>query len=257
MHWFTDLSGAIPTPLCGAEKFVIKFPKPVLSSFIKSFSIVQRIATHSATKVYEDFLVEWWPTSLLGAAPTGPESIALMRLIVQAQLPSEQERVYDAIFKVDEDVRRSLVFELSLTGIAGEKFERMRSRTSDAAAGPAFLVYYSPAWIRSAVQANPRAALNMLAEVYARARDLFPLRNDWNGQNVVVYIDQLKGCETDQVVQESITNGRFWLLVKKNDFEAAVEQKSMEAMPFLFNQPGIEKRARLLRFWRGALDPKP
>ena len=29
VHWLTDLSGAVPSPLGGAEKFVLKFPHPV------------------------------------------------------------------------------------------------------------------------------------------------------------------------------------------------------------------------------------
>ena len=44
VHWLTDLAGAEATPLHGAEKFVVKFPHSVLASFIRSFSIVQRLA---------------------------------------------------------------------------------------------------------------------------------------------------------------------------------------------------------------------
>ena len=32
VHWLTDLAGAIPSPLEGSEKFVLKFPHPVLGS---------------------------------------------------------------------------------------------------------------------------------------------------------------------------------------------------------------------------------
>ena len=40
-NWLTDLAGAEPTPLGGCEKFVVKFPLPVLNSFLRSFSYVE------------------------------------------------------------------------------------------------------------------------------------------------------------------------------------------------------------------------
>ena len=42
VHWITDLGGAEPTPLRGAEKFVLKFPQPVLRTIVASMPIVQR-----------------------------------------------------------------------------------------------------------------------------------------------------------------------------------------------------------------------
>lgn len=38
----------------GCEKFVLKFPQKVLSSFLTSFSIVQHLSTKTETEVYED-----------------------------------------------------------------------------------------------------------------------------------------------------------------------------------------------------------
>lgn len=51
VHWLTDLAGAEPTPLEGSEKFVLKFPMPVLASFIKSFSIINELAHKTETEV--------------------------------------------------------------------------------------------------------------------------------------------------------------------------------------------------------------
>ena len=42
--------------------------------------------------------------------------------------------------------------------------------------GPAFLVYYSPAFLRNLSPADALPALRILAEVYRRARQLWPLR---------------------------------------------------------------------------------
>ena len=82
VHWLTDLAGAEGSPLLGAEKFVIKFPHAVLNSFIRSFPIVQLLAIYTETELMERFLIEWWPPSL-GALPSGPEAVAIMRLVVQ------------------------------------------------------------------------------------------------------------------------------------------------------------------------------
>ena len=54
VHWLTDLAGAEPTPLKGSEKFVLKFPHPVLHSFIASFSIVGTLVNKSETEVHPD-----------------------------------------------------------------------------------------------------------------------------------------------------------------------------------------------------------
>eukprot|EP00966_Prymnesium_polylepis_P255677 5907238-Prymnesium_polylepis.1 len=84
VHWLTDLGGAVPTPLEGAVKFVVQFPLTVLTSFIKSFPLVQRLADVSQTELMEECLHNWWPAEF-GSAPTGHDAIAMMRLVVQAQ----------------------------------------------------------------------------------------------------------------------------------------------------------------------------
>ena len=51
VHWLTDLAAAEPTPLEGAEKFVLKFPRPVLGSFIRSFGVLHELAVKTETEV--------------------------------------------------------------------------------------------------------------------------------------------------------------------------------------------------------------
>ena len=54
MHWLTDLAGAEPTPLHGAEKLVLKFPHPVLHSFISSLaSVGARAVVDKKNALYE------------------------------------------------------------------------------------------------------------------------------------------------------------------------------------------------------------
>eukprot|EP00966_Prymnesium_polylepis_P217454 5032944-Prymnesium_polylepis.1 len=50
VHWLTDLAGAEPTPLEGSEKFVLKFPMPVLAAFIKSFAVINELAHKTETQ---------------------------------------------------------------------------------------------------------------------------------------------------------------------------------------------------------------
>ena len=35
VHWLTDLAGAVPTPLEGSTQFAVRFPQPVLASFLR------------------------------------------------------------------------------------------------------------------------------------------------------------------------------------------------------------------------------
>merc|ERR1719453_2344972 len=60
VHWLTDLAGAEPSPLGGAEKFVLKFPHAVLDSFIRSFSVVNELAIRSETDTAEAYLRARW-----------------------------------------------------------------------------------------------------------------------------------------------------------------------------------------------------
>merc|ERR1719436_385642 len=49
VHWLADLAGAEPCPLEGCEKFVLMFPQPVLSMFLKSFPHVSELSRKSET----------------------------------------------------------------------------------------------------------------------------------------------------------------------------------------------------------------
>ena len=91
---FTDLAGAEGAPLEGAEKMVLKFPHSVLNSFICSFPIVQELSTLTETELMERYLIASWPAEL-GAVPSGPEAIALMRLVLQVQSPVAQGAIVE------------------------------------------------------------------------------------------------------------------------------------------------------------------
>ena len=175
VHWLTDLAGAEPAPLHGSEKFVLKFPHFVLESFIESFPVIHRLANSTETEVFEQYLLQRWEElpEDLGPFPKGDDAIALARLVVQAQNAREQQSVA-AAFRGQLSVgdRETLACEMALTGIAGQGFQSSGQHLIGM--GPAFLVYYSPAFLRTVAKSHPLAALQILACIYRGARELWP-----------------------------------------------------------------------------------
>ena len=250
VHWLTDLAGAEGAPLAGAEKFVVKFPHAVLNSyepaakahclchgsttpcvltkhrllccacrFIRSFPIVQQLATLTETELMERFLVEWWPDSL-GPQPIGCEAVALMRLVVQVQSPTAQPKVVEAFHSLSDDDRATLATEMAITGIDGQTYT-----ASPTKGGPAFLVYYSPAFLRQSAS-NALAGLRVLAGVYRAARELYPLSDDHCGC-VIVHIDQLKAEGNIESLCATAGIGNLWMLVRKGEREAVAERYAL------------------------------
>ena len=201
VHWLTDLAGAEPSPLGGGEKFVLKFPHAVLDSFIRSFAVLNELAVKSETQVMEEYLVRTWqelPGS--GPLPRGEDSIARLRLFLQAQTPDKQQAVMQALDDLSGPDKAILTDELARTGIENQVFSRGPSWKQ--AFGPAFLVYYSPAFVRSLAPVDAYSALQILAEVYRRARALWPLRpTTGNAHAVTLRIDQLKELKLSSILK--------------------------------------------------------
>jgi len=245
VHWLTDLGGAVPTPLQGMEKFVIQFPLEVLASFIKSFPLVQRLATRTETALFEEFLHEWWPCEL-GPIPTGPESICRMRLVVQAQSNNVKREVISSFNRLSPIERAILSMEMARTGIHDQHYHSTRRP-----GGPAFLIYYSPAFLRESLE-SVQLALSVLAEVYQAARYLYPLSYDPSeaGRSVTVRIDLLKGCGDAQSVISKCADGFTWILRRKNNQEAAVEcVDSAELGELLSSRKETPPSFQILHIW--------
>ena len=141
----------------------------------------------------EEYLVRTWSEmgSPLGPPPGDEDGIALMRLVLQAQTPDKQLAVATAYRMLPREDLLVLREEMSRTGIQGQSFERAPS--FKASSGPTFLVYYSPAFLRNMAPTQALEALRMLAEVYRRARRLWPLtRTQGNDHAVTIRIDQIK-----------------------------------------------------------------
>jgi len=225
VHWITDLAGAEPTPLRGSQKLVQRFPHAVLASFISSFAIVNQLANETETAVFERYLEQRWnEIGEFGEPPTGPSAIAHMRLVVQAQERPLQESVHAAFKRLPAEDRQVLSAEMSLTGIAGQQYRRGGSLV-----GPAFLVYYSPAFLRTASATDAGGALRVLAEVYRQARAMWPASASSADQDktVTIRIDQIKD-RTAEAIAAGHAWGEVWLLCKRNELEAVVEMSPLE-----------------------------
>ena len=75
-----------------------RFPSQVLGSFIRSFGVLNELAYKSETQVLEDYLEQQWRENEgeLGPEPAGDGAIALMRLVVQAQIADKQKAMVSA-----------------------------------------------------------------------------------------------------------------------------------------------------------------
>ena len=121
--------------------------------------------------------------------------------MVQAQTVDRQRAVHKAWQTLSLTDKESLSTELAITGVAGESY----SRSPQACLGPAFLVYYSPTFIRQA-DADTLSALRAIAAVYRAARSLWPLSSAAQATCVTIRIDQLKGLRPHQI-SERYTEG--------------------------------------------------
>ena len=242
MHWLTDLAGAEPTPLKGSEKFVLKFPHPVLHSFISSFSLVGSLVNLSETAVFEKFLLEYWNASQdgLGEAPRGAHAVALMRLVAQVQHLPLQQRLLTGYDKLSQDDKDVLSSEMALTGCAKQDYACNKIQQG----GPVFLVYYSPAFLRVAARSDAASGLHMLAEVYRQARSLWPFDQNKYNEHVTIRVDQIKE-HTPQHIMDGHLWGEGWLLVKHNDREAIVEHHPLYTL-----NTNAQGQYRVLAFWQ-------
>ena len=86
------------------------------------------------------------------------------------------------------------------------------------------MLYYSPAFVRTAGGSSPKDTLRILAELYRQARSLWPLSVDAANKTVTVRINQLKDREWASV-EKGHACGMGWLLFKRNEIEAVVEEQ--------------------------------
>jgi len=221
-HWLTDLAGAEACPQEGCEKFVLKFPHRVLTSFLSSFAFVQNLESKTETQVFEEYL-EWrWKTQMppLGGVPDKSGSIAQLRLVTMAQIPSD--KILEGFADLNEQDRQVLSEELARTGCRGQVYARDLVRDCR---GPAFLIYYSPALLTKNGKEDARGVLAVLAEIFRRARDLWPLEEKAQDQSVTIRVDAIKDLDLQSI--RTVQAASYWALQQTSSVDAMVSKMSL------------------------------
>jgi len=224
-HWLTDLAGAEPCPLEGCEKFVLKFPQKVLTTFLCSLPFVQKLSDKSETEVFEEYLIWRWKIHepALGPVVTGVGCTARLRLAVMAQHHATQ--VLDAFATLPREDMEVLCTELGRTGCADQAYSQDKTRRSNKRGGPAFLVYYAPALLSRNCGTDAVGALSVLAEVLRQGRALWPLQDNNAGENVTIRVDALKDLDVETM--RRLESGAYWALQRMSAVDAIVVKRSM------------------------------
>lgn len=193
VHWLTDLAGAEPTPLFGCNKLTSQLPMPVLKSFMKSVRYIQQLADRTETEVMESYLKDRWKDHRpsMGTLPAGAHALAKARLLCMAQ--GNAKIVLDAFEKLSPDDQEVLSVEMARTGAENQSFSKgfVPDSVRQELLGPAFLVYYGPAFLQRMGTDSPVRRLEILAEIYRCARKLWPASAEQAGQCVTVRIDAI------------------------------------------------------------------
>jgi len=246
VHWFADLAGAEAFPLQGCEKFVLKFPLHVLSSFIDSFAVVWNLGPKTETEVFEDYLVWRWNNMEqreLGPAPSGFGAVAKMRLVLMAQGNSaEIIRQFGKLKKADQLV---LSQELAMSGCVNQKFKRDGFKE---VGGPAILIYYSPALMQKAGKQDPGGAMVILAEIFRQARSLWPLSSKAEDcdKTVVVRIDVLKELQVLNITEPKPGINYVLTRVSSQDAQVKIVRN--------LDMKELDQAQRLIQFGRDDVD---
>jgi len=162
----------------------------------------------------------------LSEPPQGPHAIAAMRLLCMAQANSRT--VVDAFnLELPEEDKEVLSVEMARTGCSGQGFSPhlVPSEVISRPAGPAFLIYYGPAFLQALGSDSAVLRLRILAEIYRCARELWPESASAVATSVHVRIDTIKGLKV-QEIQDVLFRGELWLVTKHNESEAFVERAS-------------------------------
>eukprot|EP00929_Paragymnodinium_shiwhaense_P080548 TRINITY_DN42019_c0_g1_i1.p1 TRINITY_DN42019_c0_g1~~TRINITY_DN42019_c0_g1_i1.p1 ORF type:complete len:1132 (-),score=273.91 TRINITY_DN42019_c0_g1_i1:347-3742(-) len=220
LHWVTDLAGAEPTPLGGAEKLVLKFPHAVFASFLWSMPFLSQLAETSETELVEKYLEARWMALLPNEpVPNDFTSITIMRLVVMAQ-GEDPMTVVEAFRALPAADQSCLTTEFSRTGCRGQTYQR-----NTVCGGPAFLVYYSPALLQRNNKSKDglEKALRTLCQVLRGARGIWPMSLRQQHQTVIIQIGELKAQDIDVVIRDPGGEYRsVWIVLRNNDKEGVV-----------------------------------
>lgn len=99
--------------------------------------------------------------------------------------------------------------------------------------GPAFLIYYAPAFLRSIASTDMSWGLHVLAEIYEKSRCLWPSTRNSASETVIIRIDAIKHY-TPAMVGDEFDPAYGWFVCKLNQLEGIVE-RHMLADPAIYD----------------------
>merc|ERR1712151_592105 len=152
-----------------------------------------------------------------------------MRLLCMAQMNAGL--VLRAFDELSYDDREVLSFEMACTGCAGQSFSPgvCPNKARENPIGPAFLIYYGPAFLQNLGSDRAALKVGLLAEISRCARVLWPAEASKVAASVTVRIDTIKSLSVTDM-HDATVKGEVWLLVKHNEAEAFVERSSQRKL---------------------------
>jgi len=187
----------------------------VLSSFLHSFTFIERLANDDEVEVMEEYLLDRFSAfNLPSPIPEAERHVAVMRLALMAQgFEAELLSAFNRLPCADRD---TLAHELARTGCLTQ-FSRAPHIVKAKPSGPALLIYYAPALLQKAHSDLCFQALRVLAAVCRAARILFPLDDTKVETVVTIRIDALKVLSP-----KDILSGGPWYLKSTSSVDAEV-----------------------------------
>merc|ERR1712050_10944 len=144
--------------------------------------------------------------------------------------------------ELNEEDQEVLSVEMARTGCIGQSFsaDLTQEDVQQNQLGPAFLIYYGPAFLQNLGSDKAVRKLGVLAEVYRCARELWPAMASKVACNVIIRIDTIKSMSTEDMLK-STQKGNMWVMVKHNESEAFIEWSSKRKLnKFIANMQSVQ-----------------
>mmetsp|Transcript_92128 Transcript_92128/g.257369 ORF Transcript_92128/g.257369 Transcript_92128/m.257369 type:complete len:168 (+) Transcript_92128:1-504(+) len=151
-------------------------------------------------------------------------------------------RVLEAFAGLPDEERELLSLEMGRTACMSQSYSKglVLDESRDLPGGPAFLVYYGPAFLQSLGGESAATRLGVLSEIYRCARALWPSSAAAVACTVTIRIDTIKALST-AAMRDAMVLGDMWILVKHNNREAFIERSSKRKLNrFIQNGQSIQ-----------------
>jgi hypothetical protein len=201
---------------------------------------LSHLVNFTETQTLEKYLQARWRDQFPGKpVPADRASVARMRLAVMAQHDYQVIEAFEALPSGEQLVLQE---ELALTGKVGQTFEG-----SPVHGGPAFLIYYSPAFLQqhAACHADCILALHALSRVFISARYMWPWNVDKQGTTVTIQVGDLRDKSLEEVMGTKVGDSfdshhrPVWVLERLNDSEGELKLRPSADVNVLISKKAV------------------